>query len=335
VSDQNTVLSISNVDKVYSGNVSALENIAIDIKDNEFFTLLGPSGCGKTTLLRIMAGFETPTSGNVLLDGKDIGNEPPFRRPVNTMFQSYALFPHLNVQQNVAYGLEMLKWKKADIDRRVFEVLDLIQMDAFRDRRIGQMSGGQQQRVALARAIAPRPRVLLLDEPLSALDLKLRKAMQVELKRLQKETHLTFVMVTHDQEEALALSDRIAVMSKGRVQQIGTPGEIYSRPANKFVADFIGEANLVAGGLLDENKQLTYVVRPESIDVGSAQYSDARHAAIIVKSLTFLGADTLLEGCFGDGSPVRVRRRGALDEALQGKTVDIHWRRADEWAVSE
>src|SRR5579871_4854188 len=216
--------------------VRALDNVSIAIRQNEFFTLLGPSGCGKTTLLRLIAGFEQPTAGEILLHGKPVEHLPPYQRAVNTVFQSYALFPHMTVAQNIGFGLEMQGRPAAERARRVEEMLALVKLAGLAARRPSQLWGGQQQRVALARALANRPKVLLLDEPLSALDLKLRKEMQIELKRLQHETGITFIFVTHDQEEALTMSDRIAVMNTGRVQQIGTPEEIYDNPTNRFVA---------------------------------------------------------------------------------------------------
>ncbi len=241
--------------KLYGG-VVALDGVSLSIRDNEFFTLLGPSGCGKTTLLRLIAGFERLTSGAIALHGQDIADLPPDRRPVNTVFQHYALFPHMTVLDNVAFGLKMRGVGLAERRRRAGEMLEMVHLSGFAGRFPAQLSGGQQQRVALARALAPGPRVLLLDEPLSALDLKLRQAMRVELKTLQEETGITFIFVTHDQEEALTMSDRIAVMSAGRLQQVGAPREIYEEPVNRFVADFIGETNLVpvevgavAGGL--------------------------------------------------------------------------------------
>ena len=328
------LLRLEQISKSFAGGVVALSDVNFDVRDNEFFTLLGPSGCGKTTLLRIMAGFEEPSEGILRLDGRDIAHDPPHKRPVNTMFQSYALFPHLNVRRNVSYGLEMLKWPRAKIDARVEEVLNLVQMASFADRRTTQMSGGQQQRIALARAIAPRPRVLLLDEPLSALDLKLRKAMQTELKRLQQETRLTFVLVTHDQEEALALSDRIAVMSKGVVQQIGTPEDIYARPRNAFVADFIGEANILDGALIDR-PGARIVVRPEQIEIGSARDGDDRELAVQVADCTFLGADTLLEAVLPEGTTVRVRQRGTLHGLDRGTKTMLRWRKQHEWQVGQ
>ena len=227
------------------GDFVALRGISLEIRDNEFFTLLGPSGCGKTTLLRMIAGLEEVTHGEIRLYGEEIKNLPPNRRPVNTVFQNYALFPHMNVIENVGFGLEMLGRGKAEVARRAGEMLELVRLSQFASRRPAQLSGGQQQRVALARALAPQPKLLLLDEPLSALDLKLRKAMQLELKHLQRETGITFIFVTHDQDEALTMSDRIAVMSQGEVQQLGAARDIYERPRNMFVADFIGETNLL------------------------------------------------------------------------------------------
>ena len=225
--------------------VVALDCVSVAIRENEFFTLLGPSGCGKTTLLRLIAGFEHPSDGNIYLHGNEISHLPPFRRPVNTVFQNYALFPHMTVAENIGFGLSMQDKAQDEIDRTVAEMLELVQMSALRDRKTDQISGGQQQRVALARALAPKPRVLLLDEPLSALDYKLRKGMQLELKRLQHETGITFIFVTHDQEEALTMSDRIAVMRSGEILQVGTPHEIYDHPQKRFVADFIGDTNFL------------------------------------------------------------------------------------------
>jgi len=227
------------------GEFTALKTISLSIRDNEFFTLLGPSGCGKTTLLRMIAGFEDVTEGEIFLYGEEIETLPPNKRPVNTVFQNYALFPHMNVLENVSFGLEMQGKPKAEARSRAGEILELVQLSEFASRKPSQLSGGQQQRVALARALAPQPKVLLLDEPLSALDLKLRKAMQLELKHLQRETGITFIFVTHDQEEALTMSDRIAVMSSGELQQLGEAREIYERPRNMFVADFIGDTNLL------------------------------------------------------------------------------------------
>ncbi len=237
---------LENVRKTYGRGASAVEalrGISFEIRDNEFFTLLGPSGCGKTTLLRALAGFEQVTGGVVRLFGQDIVDLPAHKRPINTVFQSYSLFPHMTVSENVAYGLRRLRRPPDEIRDTVAEMLRLVKMESFSDRLPTQLSGGQQQRVALARALAPHPKVLLLDEPLSALDLKLRQAMRQELKQIQAETGITFIFVTHDQDEALSMSDRIAVMSEGQVQQVGTPTEIYEHPANRFVAGFVGDAN--------------------------------------------------------------------------------------------
>jgi spermidine/putrescine transport system ATP-binding protein len=246
-----SAIDVRGITKIYNPDSNnpfkALDNISLTINDNEFFTLLGPSGCGKTTLLRLIAGFEQVSGGEIMLFDDEIENLEPNRRPVNTVFQHYALFPHMTVAANVAFGLERLRKPKDEIEATVDRVLTLVKMKHLADRHPNQLSGGQQQRVALARALAPSPKVLLLDEPLSALDLKLRQAMREELKQLQKETGITFVFVTHDQEEALAMSDRIAVRSEGEVLQIGEPTDIYAHPVNRFVADFIGDTNFMDG----------------------------------------------------------------------------------------
>ena len=247
-------IDIRETSKIYGRyretGVVALDQVSLGIHDNEFFTLLGPSGCGKTTLLRLIAGFEQPTHGEILLFGEHLEGLPPYKRPVNTVFQHYALFPHMTVSENISFGLEMLDMPAAQIASTVKDVLALVQMEHLAGRKTDQLSGGQQQRVALARALAPRPKVLLLDEPLSALDFKLRKEMQVELKRLQTETGITFIFVTHDQEEALTMSDRVAVMRDGLILQVGDPREIYDRTAKRFVADFIGDINILKGKVL-------------------------------------------------------------------------------------
>ena len=241
------VASVSKTFPVEKGVLTALDNVSLSINNNEFFTLLGPSGCGKTTLLRLIAGFEYPSSGNISLFGSPIQDLPPHKRPINTVFQQYALFPHMTIAENVGFGMEMLGKDKSERDKTVTKMLELVKMSEYAKRKPTQLSGGQQQRIALARALAPKPKVLLLDEPLSALDLKLRQAMRSELKTLQRETGITFIFVTHDQEEALTMSDRIAVMSQGKVQQIDSPLEIYENPANQFVANFIGETNILEG----------------------------------------------------------------------------------------
>lgn len=306
----------------------ALENISATVRQNEFFTLLGPSGCGKTTLLRLIAGFDHPSEGDILLDGRDISRLAPFHRPVNTVFQNYALFPHMTVTQNIAFGLKMLGKPPGEIGATVDKMLKLVQMEKMKDRRIGEISGGQQQRVALARALAPAPRLLLLDEPLSALDLKLRKEMQIELKRLQHETGITFVFVTHDQEEALTMSDRIAVMDHGHILQIGSPREIYDRPKRRFVADFIGDINFlkaVAGrdadgvkadidGLgslplggertLSNGEALTLAIRPERIDLRPA---DEAGLSGKLFNIVYHGTDTIYHFTLPEGSVMRAR----------------------------
>ena len=263
-------IEITGVHKRF-GDFQALDDVSFTIRENEFFTLLGPSGCGKTTLLRMVAGFEGPTSGSIRLFGEPIDALPPHKRRVNTVFQSYALFPHMTLAENVAFGLENLGWPKAKRAARVAEMLGMVHMTAFAARKPAQLSGGQRQRIALARALAPEPRVLLLDEPLSALDLKLRQAMRDELRTLQRESGITFVFVTHDQEEALDMSDRIAVMSQGRVQQIGTPGEIYEEPANRFVADFIGETNFLEGEVIEAAGGTVRVRTPFGTEIVAAQ----------------------------------------------------------------
>jgi len=241
---------VTKVFGVGKDKVLALHDVSVAIEKNEFFTLLGPSGCGKTTLLRLIAGFDHPTEGVIMLHGRDISHLPPYQRSINTVFQSYALFPHMTVAQNISFGLEMLGKPKGHIKETVGKMLALVKMEDLRNRRTDQISGGQQQRVALARALAPQPQVLLLDEPLAALDYKLRKEMQIELKRLQHETGITFIFVTHDQEEALTMSDRIAVMDAGRILQIGTPRQIYNHPIERFVADFIGSTNFLSAEVL-------------------------------------------------------------------------------------
>jgi spermidine/putrescine transport system ATP-binding protein len=295
------------------GTVTAVDHVSLEIKHGEFFSFLGPSGCGKTTSLRMMAGFEWPTSGEVIINGRAMGRTPPYQRPVNTVFQSYALFQHMNVFQNIAFGLEMEKVPKAEITRRVGEALEMVKLGNMGRRTPKQLSGGQQQRIALARALVKRPEVLLLDEPLGALDLKLRKEMQLELKALQEQVGITFIYVTHDQEEALTMSNRIAVMSKGRTLQIGGAVEIYERPNCRFVADFIGETNFLTGTvksltkdritvlLTSLNQEITGI-RQGDLSVGQAVAVSIRPEKVrlvdedkkIVKELS--GTENLLHG---------------------------------------
>ena len=244
--DKNKIIELKNITKEYEGE-QVLRGINLDIHDKEFVTLLGPSGCGKTTTLRIVGGFITPDSGDVFFGGKRVNDLPPYKRPVNTVFQKYALFPHLNVYENVAFGLRLKKTSESEVARRVGEMLELVDLKGFDRRSVNQLSGGQQQRIAIARALINNPKVLLLDEPLGALDLKLRKEMQIELKKIQQRMEITFIYVTHDQEEALTMSDTVVVMRDGTIQQIGTPQDIYNEPVNAFVADFIGESNILPG----------------------------------------------------------------------------------------
>ena len=283
--NENLIVSLKDIVVEFDGQ-KVLDGLSLDIHDKEFVTFLGPSGCGKTTTLRVIAGFVTPKSGNVFFDGKDIANMPPYKRPVNTVFQKYALFPHLDVFENIAFGLRIAKVPAEEIEERVTEMLGVVSLKGFEHRKITQLSGGQQQRVAIARALVNRPKVLLLDEPLGALDLRLRKDMQNELKRIQQQMGITFIYVTHDQEEALTMSDTVVVMDKGRIQQIGTPEDIYNEPKNAFVADFIGESNILNGTMVRDNVVKMYgkefpcvdggfapnepvdvVIRPEDIDI--------------------------------------------------------------------
>ena len=283
------IIEIKNVSKTYGDN-TVLNNLSLNIRKNEFLTLLGPSGCGKTTTLKILAGFESGDSGKVLFNGEDISNLPPYKRQLNTVFQKYALFPHMNVYENIAFGLKIKKVSKNEIDKKVSEMLKLVALEGFEKRAIDSLSGGQQQRVAIARALVNEPKVLLLDEPLGALDLKLRKEMQSELKRIQQRLGITFIFVTHDQEEALTMSDTIVVMNKGVIQQMGSPEDIYNEPANAFVADFIGESNIVNGTMLEDlkvefcdhvftcvdkgfntNEAVDVVIRPEDIKITSTE----------------------------------------------------------------
>ena len=345
-----TAIALRGVTKVFgqgSAAVRALDSIDLDIREGEFFTLLGPSGCGKTTLLRLLAGFEQPTAGEIRLHGRDLAGLPPYRRPVNTVFQNYALFPHMTVADNIAFGLEMKGWTQTAIAGRTEAMLALVKLDDHGARRPAQLSGGQQQRVALARALANQPEVLLLDEPLSALDLKLRKEMQLELKRLQLDTGITFVFVTHDQEEALTMSDRLAVMQDGKLLQVGTPAEIYERPTRRFVADFIGETNFLEAEVADSDpdcprfrlddgtllegrdargkrlgERVTLAVRPERVEIG-ADDGDGRLAGT-VESTVYFGTDTIYHARTVAGAPIIVRvqnRQGAEARYRTGAPV--------------
>lgn len=301
---ENVIISLRQVSKAFDGE-TILDHIDLDIYGDEFVTILGPSGCGKTTTLRIIGGFETPDCGDLFFDGKRINDLPPYRRQVNTVFQRYALFPHLNVYENIAFGLRLKKLPEDEIKQKVQEMLTLVNLKGFERRRVTTLSGGQQQRVAIARALVNHPKVLLLDEPLGALDLKLRKDMQNELKRIQRQMGITFIYVTHDQEEALSMSDTIVVMSEGKIQQIGSPTDIYNEPENAFVADFIGESNILDGMMLADYKVkfsghiftcvdagfaarelVDIVVRPEDVDVVSKEKGMLTGT---VSSVTFKG----------------------------------------------
>lgn len=279
------LIEMRHVKKTYDGKTNVIEDFSLDIKEGEFVTFLGPSGCGKTTILRMIGGFDTQSGGEILLEGQDIGLLPPNKRPVNTVFQKYALFPHLNVYNNVAFGLKLKNMSKSEMDKKVKNALEIVDLEGFESRSINTLSGGQQQRIAIARAIVNEPKVLLLDEPLSALDYKMRKEMQLELKSMHKKLGITFIFVTHDQEEALTMSDKIVVMADGNIQQVGTPEEIYNEPANVFVADFIGESNIFNGTMLEDKKasfagavfqtvddfekgtKIDAVIRPEDVEV--------------------------------------------------------------------
>ena len=317
--------------------VRALDDVSVAIRKGEFFTLLGPSGCGKTTLLRLIAGFEGPTSGQILLDGVDLTDQPPNARPINTVFQNYALFPHLTVAQNISFGLEMQGKPRAEIAATVARMLAMVKLEPLAGRKTAQLSGGQQQRVALARALAPQPKVLLLDEPLSALDFKLRKDMQIELKRLQMETGITFIFVTHDQEEALTMSDRIAVMSAGKIQQIGAPRDIYMRPINRFVADFIGDINIlpaqISGGkatiqgvafaLNDKGpaRAANVAIRPEQLRLLAANSPDS--LAATVTQTVYFGTDSHVHLALANGQSLVARLQAGGDEVAGGTQVGV------------
>lgn len=302
--EDKVIVELQNISKEFDGQ-TVLDNVSLQIKKNEFVTLLGPSGCGKTTTLRIIGGFEYPTEGRLLFDGEDITSVPPYKRKVNTIFQKYALFPHLNVFDNIAFGLKLNKVSKKEIESRVGKMLELVNLSSYGKRGVEALSGGQQQRVAIARALINKPKVLLLDEPLGALDLKLRKSMQLELKTMQQEVGITFLYVTHDQEEALTMSDNIVVMHEGKIQQIGAPREIYDEPKNAFVANFIGDSNIYRGIMLKDelvnfanhefvcvdkgftkNELVDVVVRPEDIKIVD---KDKGQIQGVVTSVVFKG----------------------------------------------
>lgn len=347
---EDIIIKIDNVNKKYGEN-TVVNNLNMEIKKGEFLTLLGPSGCGKTTTLRMIAGFETPTNGNIYVEGQEIQNTEPYDREVNTVFQNYALFPHMNIYDNVAFGLSIKRVKKEEIKKRVMEMLDLVQLIGYENRKPDQLSGGQKQRVAIARALINRPKVLLLDEPLGALDLKLRKQMQFELKRLQRKLGITFIYVTHDQEEALTMSDRIAIMYGGNLEQIGTPREIYERPVSKFVADFIGESNIFYGVTsvnesntasikvengevsvisdnLKENEIIYVLVRPEDIKIANNQVEGFTVEGII-KEHVYIGNVSKTIISLPEGMEIKMNTSTKNNLLEVGSKVYVYWEKED------
>jgi putative spermidine/putrescine transport system ATP-binding protein len=331
-----SAVRLERLEKRY-GDVLAVAEVNLDIRDGEFFSMLGPSGSGKTTTLRMIAGFEIPTSGRVYLHGQDVTTLAPFDRDVNTVFQDYALFPHMTVGDNVGYGLLVRKIPKAERQRRVGEALEMVRLTGYERRKPGQLSGGQRQRVALARALVNRPRVLLLDEPLGALDLKLREEMQIELKAIQHEVGITFIYVTHDQEEALTMSDRLAVFNAGRIEQVGAPADVYERPATRFVAGFVGTSNLLRGDVarVVVGEVGTFTVRPEKIHLADPDQlpgHDELGAPGHILDVVYLGPDTRYIVQLDAGSTLVVTQQNlatSSTEALaaQGRPVRLIWKR--------
>ena len=344
-------IQLLNLEKHFR-DMRAVDGVSLDVLGGEFFSLLGPSGCGKTTTLRMIGGFELPTGGRIVLRGRDVTTDPPDKRPVNMVFQNYALFPHLDVGDNIAFGLRRRNVPSAEVTRRVGEALDLVHLAGYQKRKPNQLSGGQQQRVALARALVNRPNVLLLDEPLGALDLKLRKQLQVELKRVQVEVGITFVYVTHDQEEALTMSDRIAIMNQGKVEQLGTPEELYERPSTRFVADFIGTTNLLEGTVdgvdgdvavialssgericaagtgLHAGRAVELSVRPEAIDVRHANGRAADDPSALggrVEQVAYLGGTVRYIVRTTGGLSVSAVAPKTADRHAVGSAVDLVW----------
>ncbi len=319
------------------GDVRAVDAVSMEIRDGEFFSMLGPSGSGKTTCLRLIAGFERPDDGQIKVYGEDVSNLPPYERPVNTVFQDYALFPHMTVEDNVAYGLMINKVPKERRMKQVDEMLDLVRLPGFGYRKPSQLSGGQRQRVALARALINHPKVLLLDEPLGALDLKLRQQMQVELKNIQREVGITFVFVTHDQEEALTMSDRIAVFNQGKIEQVGTPSEIYEHPATPFVAGFVGVSNLVSGEVAERitGSVDRFSVRPEKIHLGSIQETPGKDLLSVdgtVRDVVYLGLYTRYLVELDGGSDLVVVEQNLKTTSMdalkiKGQRVRLSWKR--------
>jgi len=341
---EGTAVSLRGVRKTY-GSVTAVDGIDLDVANGEFFSLLGPSGSGKTTTLRMIAGFELPTEGAVLLDGRDVSRLAPYQRDVNTVFQDYALFPHMSVGQNVAYGLMVRKVPREERRRRVAEALRMVRLDGYEDRRPSQLSGGQRQRVALARALVNRPKVLLLDEPLGALDLKLREEMQIELKAIQRDVGITFVFVTHDQDEALTMSDRIAVFNNGLIEQVGTPADVYERPATAFVAGFVGTSNLLEGDVAKavNGSPATFTVRPEKIrmtDPGTAVAPDECGLDGTVRDVVYVGINTRYIVSLERGGELVVVQQNLSTSSMEalaakGRRVQLVWSRQHNRTVED
>jgi spermidine/putrescine ABC transporter ATP-binding subunit len=358
------IVSVRNVYRRYPGGVTAVDNVSLDIAQNEFFALLGPSGCGKTTLLRMISGLDSPSEGQIFIGGEDMAFTPPNRRPTNMVFQSYAVFPHMSVRDNVAYGLRVTGVAEDEVKKRVNEGLEMTKLTHLADRKPDQMSGGQRQRVALARALVKRPKVLLLDEPLSALDAKLRDDMRLELTRLQQTVGITFIMVTHDQDEALAMASRIAVMDKGAVKQLATPAELYEKPNNRFVADFIGKVNMFEARVLSQKGKVlaldskgigkvdipsdkaasgtvTIAVRPEKVELSLKRPTEkgAIAAAATVRDVAYYGDWSEVVTELADGSHVSINvqndRREAGSNAKRGDKVFVYWQPEDSLILTE